>query len=138
MFRSFSLGLATLALLAAPAAAESFDVPGDFKTIQDAVDAADDGDTIILGNQDFFENVVIDGKTDLRIVGKGQVLLDGGFFDWLEDIFDRLEDVADRQEDIADRREDIADRREDVADRREDVRDRIEDFYDRRRGIRRF
>jgi len=48
---------------------------GDYLTIQQAVDAASDGDAILVAPGTYRENVVID--KGLRIYGKGNVILDG-------------------------------------------------------------
>lgn len=55
-------------------------VPGDYATIQDAVDNAMPGDTILLGDGPFFENVVIDVENlTLRPQVGASPCLDGGF-----------------------------------------------------------
>ena len=41
-----AVALSTVLLLAGPAHADTLEVPDDFDTIQDAVDAADPGDTV--------------------------------------------------------------------------------------------
>ena len=48
------------------------DVPDDYDTIQEAVDAADNGCLIVLAEGTYFENVTISEKA-LRIVGDGDV-----------------------------------------------------------------
>jgi hypothetical protein len=50
------------------------DVPEDYDTIQEAVDAADDDCLIVVAEGTYFETVVIDGKA-VRIVGTGEVLI---------------------------------------------------------------
>ena len=52
----------------------------DFTTIQSAVDAASDGDTIELGAETFYENVVVpDGlHCTIRGAGKAETVVDGG------------------------------------------------------------
>lgn len=54
-------------------------VPGDFATVQDAVDAAADGDTVCVGAGTFPGTVSVVGR-DVRIAGKGRArtVLDGG------------------------------------------------------------
>lgn len=69
MFRS---SLAVLVLLSSVASASTLRVPKDFATIQDAVNAANGGDTIRIAKGTFFENVVVPvGKDDLTIRGSG-------------------------------------------------------------------
>ena len=57
------------------------DVPADYDTIQEAVDAADNGCLIVLAEGTYFENVTISEKA-LRIVGDGDVTVRP---DWLVD-----------------------------------------------------
>ena len=54
------------------------DGPADFSTIQEAVNAAEDGDTIFVKNGTYFENVVV--NKSLSIIGESinETILDGG------------------------------------------------------------
>lgn len=72
-------------LLAAPVGGASvanatnvLHVPKDFSTIQAAVDASSPGDIIQVARGTFSENVVIDGKSDLRLQGRKTVLQGSG------------------------------------------------------------
>ena len=61
-----------VAASAAAARASTLKVPSDdYPTIQDAVDAAGPGDVVLVGPGEYLESVVLDGKSDLRIRGKG-------------------------------------------------------------------
>jgi len=54
------------------AAAETIDVPGDYSTIQEAIDNAAEGDTIRVVAGMYEENVVIPpGKDNLQLIGDG-------------------------------------------------------------------
>jgi len=55
-------------------AGDELQVPQDFSTIQAAVDAAGTGDTIEVDKGIFSENVVIAGKTNIRLRGDDTVL----------------------------------------------------------------
>jgi polygalacturonase len=65
-------------LLALPPA-NDLKVPADFGTIQAAVNAAQTNDTITISKGDYSEAVVVDGKTNLTIVGKGKARFVGNF-----------------------------------------------------------
>jgi Right handed beta helix region len=67
--------LALIALAAGAAAQNTFKVPQDFATIQAAVDAANDQDTILVSAGTYAESVVIDGGHLLSITGKGKVVI---------------------------------------------------------------
>lgn len=54
------------------AMATEWEVPGDFATIQEAIDAAIDGDTIYVHDGTYDESVVVDGK-DLSLIAIGVV-----------------------------------------------------------------
>ena len=57
---------------------ESFrTVPADQPTIQQSVDVAQPGDVIDVAGGNYDEAVVIDGKSHLRISGKGNPSVDG-------------------------------------------------------------
>jgi len=77
---NFLLGPALL-LLAATVPAQSVSVPGDFETIQEAIDAASSGDfdTISVGKGIFRENLVIT-TAGLTLKGKGKnTVVDGAY-----------------------------------------------------------
>lgn len=66
-----------LLVLAAPLAAQSVHmVPEEHATIQEAADAAADGDTILISAGVYAESVTVTSKNDLLIQGTGQVILD--------------------------------------------------------------
>jgi len=73
-----SLALALLFAAAPPAEGANLEVPKDYATIQAAVDAAGPGDVVRIAKGDYAEAVVIDGKTDLTIRGKGKKTRLGG------------------------------------------------------------
>jgi predicted outer membrane repeat protein len=53
---------------------ETIEVPSDYATIQEAVDAADDGDTVLIAAGTYFENVTVADKA-ISIEGDGLVEL---------------------------------------------------------------
>ncbi len=59
-----------VAASAAPAAADVLTVPGDYATVQAAIDAAQTGDTVLVGRGSWNENVVISGKTGITLRGR--------------------------------------------------------------------
>ena len=61
---------ALVVALPVTAGAATLRVPQDHATIQAAVDAASDGDTIVVQRGVYFENVISNGKHRLRFVGK--------------------------------------------------------------------
>lgn len=66
----------TLALLAAGAAAQNVHkVPQDHPTIQEAVDAASNGDEIQISAGTYHESVLVTGFTSLNFTGKGKVVI---------------------------------------------------------------
>src|SRR5438552_7268578 len=68
--RRFAVVLATmsvaLVLASAPAFARTFHVPGDFPTIQAALDAANHADTVLVDPGTYRENLDFHGK-DIRL-----------------------------------------------------------------------
>jgi parallel beta-helix repeat protein len=65
----------SVAIVAWPIAAKEIKVPQDFPTIQAAVDAADEGDTITVAPGLYQENVVIAKRLTLQGVGADQVTI---------------------------------------------------------------
>ena len=69
---------ASLAALAAPAAADTFKAPSEeYPTIQSAINAAGEGDKVVIGKGNHPESILIDGKLDFTIVGSGNPTLQG-------------------------------------------------------------
>jgi len=74
-----ALGVSVLAVGSAPArAAATIHVPADFKTIQAAVDAAADGDTIVVAKGKYKERVLISGRSGLTLQADGKAVIDAG------------------------------------------------------------
>jgi parallel beta-helix repeat protein len=73
---AFAPLLLTLFAAAPPAAPKPIKVPGDFAKIQDAIDSAGSDDTIIVSKGTYLENLVIQNKHDLKILGKGFPIID--------------------------------------------------------------
>ncbi len=85
---------AATALLSLPAAADTLHVPQDHATIQAAVDAAADGDTIRVSAGTYPEALLVSGKSGLILQALGKVVLDAG---GAEDNGVRLSDAPDTQ-----------------------------------------
>lgn len=69
---SFSIALSALMVFIVPRVNSSpgtIWVPDNYPTIQEAVNAAGDGDTIRVRANDYPENVVIEGKYNISIIG---------------------------------------------------------------------
>jgi hypothetical protein len=64
------LALSLLLMAAAPGLTATINVPGDYSTIQGAIDAAVDGDTILVGPGTYNEYVRWYYK-DLQVIGAG-------------------------------------------------------------------
>jgi parallel beta-helix repeat protein len=81
-FAATTLSVFVLFGLSTVAGAETLKVPGDHATIQAAVDAANDGDTISIKRGTYPENVVIDGtragENNLTIRGAGKPTINPG------------------------------------------------------------
>jgi len=77
-FLKLLLGATVLSTVAAPLAAAHtvHHVPQEHPTIMAAVGNAQDGDTIIVSTGTYPEAVVVDGFTELTILGKGKVIID--------------------------------------------------------------
>ena len=71
---SFSL------VMAVPAMADTINVPGDYTTIQAAIDAAQTGETVLVAPGTYFENINFKGKaiTVKSTSGPGVTTIDGG------------------------------------------------------------
>ncbi len=62
--------------LAAAAYADTLHVPKDFETIQAAVEASADGDTILVAGGTYVESVTVTGKAGLVLRASGKVVID--------------------------------------------------------------
>lgn len=73
-FRAFCLASLALAVptFAGAASGAVLHVPGEYPTIQAAVDAAGLGDVVQLAKGTFTENVAVSGRSDLEIRGSGK------------------------------------------------------------------
>jgi nitrous oxidase accessory protein len=71
------VALLALALAPAAAGAATLTVPGDHATIQAAVDASQPGDVIQIARGSYSEAVLVTGKQDLTLQGKGKPTLGG-------------------------------------------------------------
>lgn len=67
--------LLVLLACAAAARADTLRVPKDFDTIQQAVDAASSGDTILIASGTYVEAVHIEGHEDLTLRGLGKAVI---------------------------------------------------------------
>jgi hypothetical protein len=72
--------LAAVSIGAIPAHAATIDVPGNFPTIQGAINAAANGDTVVVEPGTYFENIDFKGKliTVRSAQGSGVTTIDGG------------------------------------------------------------
>jgi nitrous oxidase accessory protein NosD len=71
-----ALSAAAVLAAAAPALAETRKVPSDdYPTIQSAVDAAQDGDVVLVAKGTYAEDVVVNAKSNLTIRGAGSPVI---------------------------------------------------------------
>jgi hypothetical protein len=64
------LGILTFKLSIRRAVAGTINVPGDYPTIQQAINAAANGDVILVGAGVHDENIVISGKSSISLIGQ--------------------------------------------------------------------
>ncbi len=76
--RKFMLSSLVLGLLTTTAMADVLRVPQDHLTIQGAVNAANDGDVILIVGGTYAENVVVNNVDNLLIRGKGTTVIQAG------------------------------------------------------------
>ncbi len=77
---AFSLCAVVFLLLAPSFAQSTINVPGDQATIQGAINAATNGDTVLVAPGTYFENINFNGKavTVTSSAGAAQTIIDGG------------------------------------------------------------
>lgn len=63
--------------MAGGVSAATVNVPGDHATIQEAIDASSEGDTIVIGPGDYYENLVIDKSITLQGSGRDNTVIHG-------------------------------------------------------------
>jgi hypothetical protein len=71
-----------LSLLASGAIAASLTVPGDYLTIQAAVNAASSGDEIVIGDGTYLENITITTGITLQAAVSNNPVIDGAVLIW--------------------------------------------------------
>lgn len=69
--------VATLISFASLVSAKTINVPGDFSTIQAALNAASEGDTIAVAAGSYFESLTVTKSVSLEGAGKESTVLDG-------------------------------------------------------------
>ena len=72
-----TMGMLSLAFNIQPAKARTITVPDDYPTIQEAVNAANEGDTIFVRNGTYYENVVVNKTVWLVGEDKYTTIIDG-------------------------------------------------------------
>ncbi len=71
--------VAAVALLATTAYAKTVTVvPGDGTPLADGVAQLEDGDKLVIKKGTYGERLILDGLTDVKVIGKGRPVLDGG------------------------------------------------------------
>lgn len=71
------IGMLTLAFNAQPVKAGTVTVPDDYPTIQEAIDNANEGDTIFVRNGTYYERIVVNKRVSLVGEEKWTTIIDG-------------------------------------------------------------
>jgi len=78
MKRYLTTLIISLLSLSTVAFTSTINIPADYATIQGGIDASVDGDTIIVNNGTYYENVYVDKQlTFLSVEGADSTIIDG-------------------------------------------------------------
>jgi len=71
------VALSMLAVMPAPALADTFNVPGNYQTIQEAINAAADGDTVLVAPGTYNESIVMKLGVTVKGSDADETIIDG-------------------------------------------------------------